>query len=178
MVNRSVAAGPSHVDEPVDHKLEELLVRPFTSTGSPVRIDGVQVGTLVGFADGGATPLVIYPGQPTTAAQPARATLDLHAAHVGRNAVLMFENGDPRRPIIVGCLHQPEASLTSTADGLLEVHADGQRVVVIAKEQMVLRCGKASITLSKEGKVIVQGTYLSTQSSGVLRIRGGSVQIN
>ena len=76
---------------------------PTFRTAQP-RIDGVAIGTLVGFADGGATPLVTYPDQPATAALPARATVDLHAAHIGRQAVLMFEEGDPDRPIIVGCL--------------------------------------------------------------------------
>ena len=55
---------------------------------------------------------------------------------------------------------------------------DGQRLVVTAKEQLVLRCGKASITLTSAGKVLVQGTYLSNRSTGVLRLKGGSVQIN
>jgi hypothetical protein len=60
----------------------------------------------------------------------------------------------------------------------VEVDADGARLVVTAKEQLVLRCGKASITLTKAGKVLVQGTYVSNRSSGVMRIKGGSVQIN
>jgi hypothetical protein len=47
-----------------------------------------------------------------------------------------------------------------------------------ATDQMVLRCGKASITLTKEGKVIIQGAYVSSHSAGVLRLKGGSVQIN
>jgi hypothetical protein len=42
----------------------------------------------------------------------------------------------------------------------------------------VLRCGKASITLTKAGKVLVQGTYVSHRSSGVIRIKGGAVQLN
>ena len=42
----------------------------------------------------------------------------------------------------------------------------------------MLRCGKASITLTREGKVLIKGAYLSSRSSGVNRIKGGSVQIN
>ena len=58
------------------------------------------------------------------------------------------------------------------------VEADGERLVVDARDQLVLRCGKASITLTKAGKVLIQGTYLSSRSSGVNRIKGGSVQLN
>ncbi|MEW5071937.1 hypothetical protein AB1P14_09365, partial [Pseudomonas aeruginosa] len=38
--------------------------------------------------------------------------------------------------------------------------------------------GKASITLTRAGKVIIRGAYLSSRSTGVNRIKGGSVQIN
>jgi hypothetical protein len=60
----------------------------------------------------------------------------------------------------------------------VEVDADGERMIVSAKEQVVLRCGKASITLTKAGKVLIQGSYVLSRSSGVNRIKGGSVQLN
>ena len=49
---------------------------------------------------------------------------------------------------------------------------------ITAEKEIVLKCGKASITLTKAGKVIIRGTYLLNRSSGVNRIKGGSVQIN
>ena len=141
-------------------------------------MDGVVVGTLVGFAENGAIPLVTYREQPGTAALAARATVDLYGAHVGRPAVLMFEEGDPRRPIVLGCLVDERRMALPHVPGQVDVEADGQRLLVSAKERIVLRCGKASITLTKEGKLILQGEYVSSQSSGVLRLKGGSVQIN
>ncbi len=161
--------------------LAQLLgsrVDPAVSSGEPARINSVVVGALVGFADGGATPLVTYRDQPGTAALPARTTVNLHGAHIGRQAVMMFEEGDPYRPIIVGCLQNENTGALSNAAGHVEVDADGERLIVSAKDQIVLRCGRASITLTKEGKLILQGAYVSSQSTGVLRIKGGSVQIN
>jgi uncharacterized protein (DUF2345 family) len=58
------------------------------------------------------------------------------------------------------------------------VDIDGQRLQFEAKDEIVLKCGKASITLTKAGKIIIRGTYLLSRSSGVNRIKGGSVQIN
>jgi uncharacterized protein (DUF2345 family) len=58
------------------------------------------------------------------------------------------------------------------------VDADDERLVVTAKRQLVLRCGEASITLTRDGKVLVRGRYVSNRSTGVMRIKGGSVQIN
>jgi hypothetical protein len=159
----------------------ELLAAPVegaVSTHSDSRIPGIVVGSLVGFSNGGATPLVTFRNQPGTAALPARATIDLHGRDIGRQTVLMFDEGDPCRPIIVGCLVNDTTGTLRAASGQVEVDADGERLVVSAKERIVLRCGKASLTLTKEGKLLLQGEYVSSQSSGVLRLKGGSVQIN
>jgi hypothetical protein len=55
---------------------------------------------------------------------------------------------------------------------------DGEVVELRGNERVELRCGKASIVMTKEGKIILSGTYLSSASSGAHRIRGGSVEIN
>lgn len=67
----------------------------------------------------------------------------------------------------------PDASLA--ADTL---HVDGKRVVLEGQEEVVLRCGEASITLTRNGKIAIRGKYLLSRSSGVNRILGGSVQVN
>jgi hypothetical protein len=169
------------VEDLVGNELEDLLTAPMAPPQSslvPARIDGVRIGTLVGFADNGVIPLVTYVDQPAAGAQPARATLDLHAAHIGRSAVLMFEDGDRSRPIIVGCLYDAHTTGLPSLPDHVEVELDQKRLVVSARDRIVLRCGKASIILTKEGKVVIQGAYVSNQSSGVLRLKGGSVQIN
>ena len=144
----------------------------------PHRIAGVLTGTLIGFKDEGQTPLVLFPGQPGSAALGAATVVDVHGCQIGRQVALMFENGDPHRPIIMGLLRTPHAWPLPEQPGQVEVDADGERLIVTAKEQLVLRCGKASITLTKAGKVLIQGAYVSNRSSGVMRIKGGSVQIN
>ena len=142
------------------------------------KIEGIVVGEIVGFKDNGATALVIYPDQPGTAAITARAILDLHGEHIGRDVVLMFESGDPLRPIVMGWVRSEKTWKVPEQPGQVEVDADGDRLVVSAKEQIVLRCGKSSITLTKAGKILIQGSYLLSRSSGVNRIKGGSVQLN
>ena len=157
----------------------QLLEAPVERTSvAAQRIDGMRVGKVVGFANDSQTPLVIYPGQPATAAFAARATVDLHGAHIGREVALLFENSDPCCPVVVGCLQNASPVAAGGLRGQVEVDADGRRLVLSADDQIVLRCGKASITLTKEGKLILQGAYVSHHSSGVLRLKGGSVQIN
>jgi hypothetical protein len=139
---------------------------------------GVVTGVLVGFSNAGATPLVTYAGQPGSAALPARATLDLHAAHVGSEVVLVFAQGDPLQPIVMGVLRQQDTNKLERRPGNVEVDADGERMIVAAREQLVLRCGRATLTLTKAGKVIIEGTYISSRSTGVQKIKGGSIQLN
>jgi hypothetical protein len=141
-------------------------------------IHGVVIGELLAIVDGGVVPLVRYPGQPGSTALRARTAVDLHGAHIGASVVLMFEQGDPLRPVVLGVLRERVGWPLPDAPAQVEVDADGQRMVVSASEQLVLRCGKASITLTKAGKVLVEGTYLLSRSSGVNRIKGGSVQLN
>ncbi len=149
-----------------------------TATGVGAPLYGSVVGVLIGFLDDGRTPLVIFPGQIGDAAIAARATVDLHGAHIGREIVLVFEQGDPRHPIILGCMQRPEGWPLKESPAQVEVDVDGERLTVSAKEELVLRCGKASIVLTKSGKILIHGTYISNRSSGVMRIKGGSVQLN
>lgn len=146
--------------------------RPFDSAPSAV------IGELIGFKDEGRTPLVIYPGQPGFAALAARAVVDLHGPHIGQEVVLIFHRADPMKPIVIGVLRAGEGWPLAEPPGQVQVDADGERLIVSAKEQLVLRCGKARITLTRAGKVLIEGTYVLTRSSGANRIKGGTVQIN
>jgi hypothetical protein len=141
-------------------------------------IHGAVIGELLALTEDGAKPLVRFPGQPGVAAIAAQSTIDLHGPHIGERVVLMFEQGDATRPIVLGLLRGAAGWPLANAPAQVDVDADGQRMIVSAKEQLVLRCGKASITLTKAGKVLVEGSYVLSRSTGVNRIKGGSVQLN
>ncbi|HET8707770.1 MAG TPA: hypothetical protein VFM46_15815, partial [Pseudomonadales bacterium] len=64
------------------------------------------------------------------------------------------------------------------AENHVEVEADGKRLLINARNDLILKCGKASIRLTKEGKILLRGEYISSQSNGMNRLKGGSVQIN
>ena len=160
----------------------------------------VVLGTLVRLNDAGA-PLVDWPDNPGAEPVPALCTAAYTASDAGRTAALLFAGGDPARPLIVGLIREAmDAVIEATelagagaglqqAEGLeddeeeveeraFEARVDGERVVIAASTEIVLQCGKASITLTKAGKVLLRGAYLLSRSSGVNRIKGGSVQIN
>jgi hypothetical protein len=168
------SAKPESPSQERDDLLLPLLSAPAghdrLSTGS------LAIGRLVALADG--VPLVTFSGQPGTAAVSARSVVDLYGSHIGRDVVLGFEGGDIARPIVLGVMHGGHEWPFENKPASVEVVGDGQRLIVTARDQLVLRCGKASITLTKEGKVLIDGAYISSNSSGVVRLRGGSVQLN
>jgi hypothetical protein len=60
----------------------------------------------------------------------------------------------------------------------LDLRVDGRRVELEGHDEVVLRCGLSSITLRRNGRVVIQGTQIETSARGANRIKGGSVEIN
>jgi len=171
---------------------------PAAATGAPagaaVKVGRLVTGSapgalLVEFDGNGAGPLAAR----SVVALDQLALRDAVAAR--QPVVLLFENGDPRLPIVVGLVPpDPGAALLGTLLAApvaaapaaaapapakrAEARVDGKRVVLEGDEEVVLRCGEASITLRRDGKVILRGAYVETTAKGLNRIRGGSVKIN
>ena len=159
-------------------------------TETQTRIDGVVIGVVAGFSSNGEV-LVAFGNNLQDLPIAAKAATSVSADDIGRQAAILFENGNVENPVVMGLIKNlpdnqekivnvpetPERDLESD-DEVAEAVVDGERVVLQAKESIELKCGKASITLTKAGKIIVRGAYLSSKSSGVNRIHGGSVQIN
>jgi hypothetical protein len=139
------------------------------------KLDGVVIGILTGLNPQGM-PLVVYPGNPNRESTAAKSTIQFSEADFGCEVALLFENGETQKPMVIGRIQHPE-----TKNSELSMHSaeiDGERLVFSAEREIVLRCGKSSITLTRSGKIILRGNYLLSRSSGVNRIKGGSVQIN
>lgn len=169
--------------QPLDYCLQyresdfDFISRLMEEEIMPGKIAGVVIGLLIGF-DGQGAPLVGFTGNPQAEAVPARSTANLTREDIGCEVALLFENGDPARPLIIVRMQQPVISTEKPNEQTFDAEIDGERVVLQADQEIVLRCGKASITLARAGKIIIRGTYILNRSSGVNRIKGGSVQIN
>jgi Domain of unknown function (DUF6484) len=129
--------------------------------------------------------LVEYPGcaGPTVARLAVVAdrsrlqrAIDLHEV-----ALLTFENGDSFRPLVLALIPQPIPSVTAPSAEryeVVKVDVDGRRVRIEGQDEIVFQCGKASVTLRRNGKVVIRGTHVETVSEGTNRIKGGQVRIN
>ena len=79
-----------------------------------------------------------------------------------QEVLLVFENNDPASPIIIDTLFSDDQDTSESLNAFEiekpeDVFIDGKRVTFDAREEIVLRCGKASITLTKAGKVLIRG---------------------
>lgn len=156
--------------------MEQIESTTSAAKSEASRIDGVVIGVLAGFDPQGA-PLVVFPGNTQDAGLPARASAQLSKEDQGREVALMFENGDPARPLIIGRIQRPE-EFTVESKSPIAAEMDGERLEFKADKEIVLKCGKASITLTQAGKILIRGAYVLSRSSGVNRIRGGVVHVN
>lgn len=154
------------------------------------RLTGHVVGSIARVdADGAAW--VNFPNSPTGAPVLARSIIDAPAApleeadyNLGQSVLLVFEDNDPALPIICGIIrkrlqppHQtPVVRLDSSA--VRDVLVDGRQLVFQAGQQILLRCGKSSVLLRRDGKVVIRGTNLLSRSSGSNKIKGASIDLN
>jgi hypothetical protein len=151
----------------------------------PASIEGVDT-------DG--QPLISWEGSPSP--QPAYAVawmgqpIDWSACR-GLRAIIAFESSDDSRPVILGLLDAPppvelvsvpiEVEPAPAEDELVtsEDQAENPEVLNIESEkELILQCGKAKIALRADGRVMIMGGYVLSRSTGVNKIKGGSVHIN
>lgn len=133
---------------------------------------------------------VTVPGMAATLAArlavPLTRTRLLEAIESRQSAVVIFEGEKSQRAIVIGLIEAvpqevpeaPPAKATPEAPRVVEADVDGKRVRIVGSDEIVLECGNASITLRRNGRVVIRGTYVETDSAGTNRIKGAAVRIN
>lgn len=168
------------------HEPKIARFRSRAAAESPPDGQTTRVGYLVSSLGGGRV-AVRLPGitQPLS----ARIALPLTAARLQaaidsqQGTVVVFEGRSLRNPIVIGLIEpevgesRPQAT-PSPAGPAVEALVDGKRVKIVGTDEIVLECGNASITLRRNGKVVIRGAYVETHSEGTNRIKGAAVRIN
>ena len=140
-------------------------------TKTAERIEGVVIGLFLGFGED--APLVVFPGNPQETAVAARSLAELTSDMIGAEVALLFQDGDPGRPLIVGRIVDLQQR-----SNIPHIIRDGEQMRITANERIELRCGKATIVMEKDGHITIRGTYVTSHASAANRIRGGSVNLN
>lgn len=191
---KGVRSLPTNSTITEDVEVFEQLSKP-TKEVAKLAPGEIVLGTIASI-DALGQPLVDFPQNLSSEAISAITTVPLEQVHVSRQVALLFNQGDFSQPIVTGLIHSPlQAMLDSyqheqeNSDSARKVElsgnlngnnvcVDGKTITFEATDEMVFKCGQSSITLTKEGKVLIRGKYLLNRSSGVNRIMGGSVQVN
>jgi len=148
---------------------------------------GLRTGHVMGVTSAGEA-LVDCPGN---LGDPYRArsivALDLPEGLDGEPlpVLLFFDSPNSRTPIIVGVIRdtvsRPQVLQTSTPAVPRpdrEITVDGRTVHVDAGQEIVLRCGASSLTLRRDGKIVLKGVEIVSRASQTNKIKGAVVKIN
>lgn len=179
----------------------ETSPQELTNSDFVIAPGEVMIANFFGFNEVGQA-LVEFRGfNATPKVRAALTTVSLEQSDSGRQVVVMFVNQDPSQPVVTGLVRSPLYDILETSEpsileqtmlkqnspdievdsiGGLEqqLTVDGKKVLIEGTEEIALKCGESSITLTKSGKILIRGKYLLNRSSGVNRIMGGSVQVN
>ncbi|MDZ7591856.1 MAG: DUF6484 domain-containing protein [Rubrivivax sp.] len=148
----------------------------------PGAAPSVRVGRIIGYGLDGV-PVVDFPGNTRG---PVNARI-LSAVGTVRpvplprdtDVVLVFDSGDLSRPIILGALgdaSSPGTGIAATA--VLSRPLEGDTLELLGRKQITLRCGRSSIEMHADGRIVIKGTRLVSRASEVNKIKGAVVALN
>ena len=139
------------------------------------KMPGVTIGTIARIDQQGRT-LVQFDGSDGFGVPAKVAWLQdppNGALSSGCSVILGFENGDDTLPVVLGLLENlPKECVESNSEKKPDV------IHLRSEKELILECGDAKIKLRADGRITILGGYVVSRSSGVNKIKGGSVQIN
>ena len=139
-------------------------------------VEGVCVGKIVGIAENGRA-IVDYPGNQSgpIEANTAADTSNVPQDKVnGLPVILVVDREGENLPVIIGVVRDTFFTATQPE----ESQEPDKTLSLEAKDEIVMRCGKSSLTMRNDGKIVVSGTQLTSRATCTNRIKGGSVAIN
>lgn len=142
----------------------------------PTALPSACVGS-VAVADAEEGLWVMFAGAPGRAPVAARTTVPVTPADKDRYVLLVFEDGDAERPIVTGFIQaQPVVPLEGIQARTARL--DGRQVRLEAEREIVLQCGRSSLTLRADGKVVLKGVEIVSRARRTNKVKGGTVRIN
>ena len=146
------------------------------------------IGTLTGVDDNNR-PLVEFADNPINQPIPAMSLIAFPASAKAWLSfpipVLINLIGDDLQPVIVGLLH--EQLFTSPGHDQAPSHRSAEYshhqlnadfINIEGHDEIQFNCGKSSLSLKKNGQIIIKGDNITNRARGSNKIRGGSVKIN
>ena len=160
---------------------------------------GLLIGKIIALSENG-NPLIAFDEQTKGLPVEALTTVAIDASSIGKDVAISFAQNQGGMPIVMGVIRRllddvitqqqpgqvvepsvnPEVDLSSAIDSTNkpEIIVDGNKIELSAPEEITLRCGKASITLNKNGKILLKGEHVLNRMAGAFKVKSGSVHLN
>ena len=125
-------------------------------------------------------PHVTFPGNQVVPIAAQVATERPQGAIRNRRVLLLFEQGNPERPIITGFV-QPNGvspSKPGPTDVPEKVVIDAEHLILRGKKDVEIRCGDSIVLMTENGRLLLRGRQVTSRASGTHKIKGGAVRIN
>jgi len=90
---------------------------------------------------------------------------------VGDSVLVWLPEDEGERGVVLGRIGPSHASAVPAQE-------TPEELVIEAKENLTFKCGEGSITLRKDGKILIKGKDLVSRAQRMNRIKGGAVAIN
>lgn len=100
----------------------------------------------------------------------AESTIPPRTQIEGAEVLVVFEDGDPRRPVITGFVRDALWSLAPASPP--------PKVLVEGENEVVLRCGEGTILMTADGRIVIKGTRVTSRATEANKVRGAVVLIN
>jgi hypothetical protein len=101
------------------------------------------------------------------------------AARNQQRALVVRTNDNPPRLVLIGLVRERvSTSARDAAPGQLELKMDGETLRLSAQHEIELKCGNASLILRQSGRVILKGTHVVTTSTGPVKVKGATIDLN
>ncbi|MHC4216005.1 MAG: hypothetical protein ACYSWP_21855 [Planctomycetota bacterium] len=89
----------------------------------------------------------------------------------GDTVLVWLPEGDEERGVVLGRIGPSRAAVNKQKE-------TPDEIVIEAKKNLTFKCGDGSITLRKDGKILIKGKDLVSRAKRMNRIKGGAVTIN
>lgn len=157
---------------PLEKLLDQSLAEPLPRANAAGA--GLVLGRIVACDNEGVLLVLPQVEKP----QRAQSLCALNAADVGRTCAVLFAEGDPTRPLIMGCIMDSVNQSECAPEPMREVRVNGEKLILESDTELELRCGEAVILLQRNGVIEIRGNYVTSHATATQRIRGGSVHVN
>ena len=92
----------------------------------------------------------------------------------GDNVLVWLPESDEEHGVVLGRIGPSQAPVVEPE----KTQDTPDELVIEAKKNLTFKCGDGSITLRKDGKILIKGKDLVSRAKRMNRIKGGSVAIN